>query len=55
MSLGMKYSLTRNPLQIVIDHDASAVRTHMFGLRDLIKFRGGFKGLPLPFIKFIYM
>ena len=51
----MKYPLTVISLQIVIDHDASAVRTHMFGLRDLIKFRGGFKGLPLPFIKFIYM
>ena len=51
----VEYSLTEISLQLVIDHDASAVRTHMFGLRDLIKFRGGFKGLPLPFIKFIYM
>lgn len=29
------------------DHDASAIRVHMDGLRDLIELRGGLKCLPV--------
>ena len=39
----------------MLDHDVQAVRTHMLGLRNLIRLRGGLEGLPWPITQFIFV
>lgn len=52
---GKTSSLTEDISKIGQDHDASAVRAHLLGLRELFRIHGGLKGLPSTFVKYIYM
>ena len=39
--------------QMTFDNDVEASRAHLLGLRDVIRLRGGFDGLPLPFMTYL--
>ena len=38
---------SNTPLQIMYGRDSSLARTHIFGLRELIRLRGGLESLPV--------
>ena len=37
--------------QLGVDEDSDAIQVHLKGLRDLIRLRGGFDGLPVFLIQ----
>ena len=49
----MTIPLMRIESKIIFDLDGVASRTHLMGLREIIRLRGGFQGLPLPLVRYI--